>query len=321
MIITRSPFRISLGGGGTDLPDYYKKHGGSLITAAIDKFMYISVNRLKVEKFIRLKYSKTEKVNRINDIKHDLAREALRLTDSSLGLEIASIADLPARTGLGSSGSYTVALLKALHSLKKEVISAKELAEEACHIEMDILDKPVGKQDQYIASFGGIIRLDINQKGKVKVKRLNLPLGTIKKLENDLILCYTSIRRESYGILKEKVKKTSMLHKIKKIGEKSEKALLTGNTKLLGRLLDLHWQTKKTLSDKISNSQIDYWYEKAKKSGAVGGKIMGAGGGGFFMFCCPGEKRFLRETLKKEGLIEIDWRFDFEGTKIISDFN
>jgi len=321
MIITRSPFRISLGGGGTDLPDYYKKHGGSLITAAIDKYMYISLNQLAVENFIRLKYSKTEKVDKVGELKHELAREALRLANLDEGLEIASIADLPAKTGLGSSGSYTVALLKALHTLKKEAISAQDLAEEACHIEMDILDKPVGKQDQYIASFGGIIHLKINKKGEVEVKRLNLPLETIKKLENDLILCYTNIQRESNPILKEKAKKTRILHEIKEIGEKSRKALENGDTQAFGKLLDQHWQTKKRLSRQISTSAIDYWYDLAKKSGALGGKIMGAGGGGFFMFCCPGEKSKLRENMKKEGLIEMEWRFDFAGTKILADFD
>lgn len=321
MIITRSPFRISLGGGGTDLPSYYTKHGCSLITAAIDKYMYVSVNKLAVEDFIRLKYSQTEKVERVGELQHELARESLKLTGTKTGLEIASMADIPAGTGLGSSGSYTVALLKALHTLKKEVISAEKLAEEACYIEMDILGKPVGKQDQYIASFGGIIQMKIDKKGNVEIKPLNLPLGVIKGLENDILLWYTDIRRESYKILKEKSKKIRMLNKIKEIGEASRIALQNGNTELFGRLLDRHWRIKKTISDKISSSKIDYWYEIAKKSGAIGGKIMGAGGGGFFMFCCPGNKKFLREKMKEEGLKELDWRFDFEGTKILANFD
>lgn len=320
MIITRSPFRISLGGGGTDLPSYYTQYGGSLITGAIDKYMYISVNRPKIEKFIKLKYSRSEKVEKVADIKHELAREALKLTGIDSCIEISSIADLPSQTGLGSSGTYTVALLKALHTLKKEVISAKRLADEACHIEMDILKKPVGKQDQYIASFGGIIQLEIAKDGKVKVKPLNLPLETIKRLENDILIFYTHIKRKSEEILKEKGKKTDTLREIWQIGDASRIALKSGNIELFGELLNRHWQIKKKLSGKISSSKIDYWYKLAKKSGAIGGKIMGAGGGGFFMFCCPGEKRKLRETMDREGLKELEWRFDFEGTKILANF-
>jgi D-glycero-alpha-D-manno-heptose-7-phosphate kinase len=328
MIITRTPFRLPLGGGGTDLPSYYERFGGALLTSAVNKYMHINVNPLIIEKNIMLKYSKAEIVNHPDKLSHELAREALKLTKIFGSIEISSMADIPARTGMGSSGSYLVGLLKALHTLRSEVISAQDLAEEACRIEMNRLKKPVGKQDQYAAAFGGIIFMQIDKKGRVIVEHLRLSPEIVKELENDLLIFYTSINRDSSTILSEQKKSTARkdkniiknLHEIKEIGLEIKKAIKRGDIYALGKLFDAHWQVKKKRSTKISNPKIDHWYELAKNHGALGGKIMGAGGGGFFLFCCPGNKRGLREALRMEGLKELDWRFDFEGSKILAHF-
>lgn len=322
MIIIRSPFRITLGGGGTDIPFYYSKFGGNLITATINKFMYINVKKLILSDDICLKYSESERVNNVEKIRHNVARESLKLTGIKKAIDISSLSDIPAGTGLGSSGSYGVALLKALHVLKKEAISPQDLAEEACQIEIDILKKKVGKQDQYATAFGGINYLKIDRSGKVDVYPLNLPLRVIKKLENDLLIFFTKIQRKSSRILSLLDKEGSFryLDKIKAIGLESMEALKRGNTERFGQLLDLHWQTKKNLLNVVSNDKIDRWYLLAKKNGAVGGKIMGAGGGGFFLFSCPDneKKDRLRSALEQEGLKELDYRFDFEGVKILA---
>jgi len=328
MIITRTPFRLPLGGGGTDLPSYYERFGGALLTSTINKYMHINVNPLIIEKNVILKYSKTEIVNHSDKLAHELAREALKLTKIFDSIEISSMADIPARTGMGSSGSYLVGLLKALHTLKGEVIAPAELAEEACHIEIYNLKKPVGKQDQYAAAFGGIISMEINKKGQVKIERISLPAEFIKDLENDLLIFYTKFTRESSKILDEQKKATTKndkgviksLHEINEIGLEIKKAVKRGDIYALGQLFDAHWQVKKKRPGGISNPKIDYWYDLAKDNGALGGKIMGAGGGGFLLFCCPWNQKGLRETMKKEGLEELDWRFDFEGSRILAHF-
>ncbi len=329
MIITRAPLRISLGGGGTDLPSYYSKYGGFILSAAIDKYVFINLNRLKIDDFIRLKYSKTEQVNTIQEIQHPLLREALRLTGVDSGLEIASMADVPAGTGLGSSGSFLVSLLVALHTLKREHISTQDLAEEACHIEIDIVGQPVGKHDQYLAAFGGLTCLDIAPDGKVAVSPLEISSHDLDELRNSILLFYTGILRPSFDILSDQKEDTSKgaqevvdsLHTTKELGLEIKRALEKGNLKYFGELLDVHWQNKKRRSGKISNPDIDRWYEVAKANGALGGKIMGAGGGGFFMFYCPNDRKAqLRRAMAREGLREMSINFDLEGARVLMNF-
>ncbi|OGM07840.1 galactokinase [Candidatus Woesebacteria bacterium GWC1_42_13] len=328
MIFVRAPFRIPLGGGGTDLPSYYSKFGGALISAAINRYMFITINRLIVEKQIRVKYAQTEIVNHVREVKHDLVREALRLTNITDSIEINSVADLPAGVGMGSSGSYLVALLKALHTLKNEYVLTKDLAEEACKIEIEKLGRPVGKQDQYIAAFGGITKLNIRKNGGVRVKRLALKPAFVRDLENSLLIFYTGIKREEKQILKKQNKATrhnnkrviENLHLIKSIGLKIERALIRNDIDAFGRLMHEHWMAKRNLSSGVSSSRIDHLYQLGIKNGALGGKIMGAGGGGFLLFCCPEGKTQVRKAIEKEGLTELFFHFDMEGTKVIADF-
>ncbi len=327
MIFVRAPFRIPLGGGGTDLPSYYSKFGGALISAAINRYMFITINRPIVDKLIRVKYTQTEIVDNVKEIKHDLVREALRLTKIKDSIEINSVADLPAGVGMGSSGSYTVALLKALHTLKREHISDQSLAEEACKIEIGKLKRFVGKQDQYIAAFGGITKFKINKNGEVKVRRLVLDPPFIRDLEGSLLIFYTGIRREEAQILRRQSIKTKNndknviknLHQIKAIGKEIGQALVAKDINSFGKLMHKHWMTKRNLSSAISSSRIDQLYELGIKSGAVGGKIMGAGGGGFLLFCCPRNKNRIRLEMEKQGLTELFFHFDMEGAKVIAD--
>lgn len=328
MIFVRAPFRIPIGGGGTDLPSYYSKFGGSFISAAISRYMFITVNRPLLDKLIRIKYSQTEILNDVNKIEHDLAREALRLTNIHDSIEINSVADLPAGAGMGTSGSYLVALLKALHTLKDEHVSAKVLAEEACKIEIDKLKRPIGKQDQYVAAYGGITKFKIAKKGAVTVKRLPLSEPFIRDLENSLLVFYTGIDREEHQILTKQNQATNQgskkvienLHLIKSIGEEIEKALIRNDIHSFGNLLHEHWLAKRQLSQAITSKRIDYLYELGLRNGAIGGKIMGAGGGGFLLFCCPENRNKVRDQMKKEGLLELFYHFDMEGAKVIANF-
>lgn len=324
MIITRSPLRITLGGGGTDLPSYYKDHEGFLIAAAIDKYIYITIHQAFVEEII-LKYSQLEKVKSIKEIKHPIIREVLKLLKmDGKYLEITSMADIPAGTGLGSSGSFTVALLKALHSFKTDLIGNRELAEEACNIEINKLGDPVGKQDPYIAAFGGITTFKFLKNGFVDVKPLNIDGETLYNLEDNLILFFTGYSRNSSSILKEQDDKSKNidnemiknLHFVKEIGLESKKALENKDLNRFAELMNIHWEYKKKRSLKMSNEKINYWYELALKNGAIGGKLVGAGGGGFLMFYTEDKKR-LRHIFYNEGLWEVRFRFDFEGAKVI----
>lgn len=325
MIITKTPVRISLGGGGTDLASYYSKYGGFLVAAAINKYIYVMVNK-RFEDSIRVSYSQTEIVDNVSDIQHPIVREALKLLGMNGGLEIVTIADVPANIGLGTSSSFTVGLLNALHTYKKETISAKELAEEACQIEIDILKEPIGKQDQYIATFGSIACLAFAKNGEVAVTPLSLPSDTIGDLERHLMFFYTGIMRRTSEVLsgqneasqRNEKKVINSLHRIKEIGEDIKTVLELGDTRKFGKLLDLHWQVKKNLSAGVSNHNIDKWYEIAKENGALGGKIMGAGGGGFFMFYIEGNRNKLREAMLREGLREAQFKFEPEGSKVLA---
>ena len=328
MIVTRAPFRIPLGGGGTDLPSYYSKYGGKLISVAIDKYLVTTVNHPVTDNLIRLKYSHSETVESVGEIKHDLIKEALKLTGITQGVELSFIADIPAGTGMGTSGSFLVSMLKALHAFKKEEVTAKHNAEEACDIEINKLKNPVGKQDQYIAAIGGITQLIIDKKGRVEVEKPIITPETIEDLEDSLLLFYTGIQRSSRSILKSQNSSTQKgnkkvldsLHYIKEIGEEITKSLKIGNIDSFGKLLNTHWEYKLKLSGKISNGDINRWYEKGISAGALGGKLIGAGGGGFLLFCCPGDKRNLRKAMQEEGLNEMFFHFDFDGVKLVANF-
>ena len=329
MILSRAPFRISLGGGGTDLPSYYSQHGGFILGAAIDKYLYIYVNRPAADDFIRVKYSRYEQVSSPDEIQHDLVKPALKELNLDGTLEIVSMADVPAGTGLGSSGTYLVALLTALYELKRERMPIQVIAEQACHIEMNLAGHPVGKQDHYLAAFGGITLLDIEPDGKAKVQPLDISVTTVEEFRASVLLFYTGIIRPSRDILQAQKQDTSRgdqdvvdsLHRTKELGYRIKEALEEGDLDRFGLLLDEHWQNKKRRSGSISNPQIDQWYELAKENGALGGKIMGAGGGGFFMFYCPNSKKKpLRKCLAVAGLREIPYDFDFEGAKVLVNF-
>ena len=327
MIISRSPVRITLGGGGTDLKSYYSKYGGALIAAAINKYTLVTAHT-RFDDDIKLNYSKSEQVKSVNEIKHNIFRETLKLLDVKKGIELTSLSDIPSSSGLGTSGSFTIALLNALHTYKREFISQKQLAEEACKIEIDILKEPIGKQDQYISAFGGIISFLFAKDGAVTVEPVKMNEESQDELHNNIMLFYTGISRSASEILKEQNEKSiadetdviNTLHEIKKIGLETKLALEKGDVDKLGEFLDLHWNIKKRLSKNISNKFIDDCYELAKSSGALGGKIMGAGGGGFFMFYHNGnnnQKTSFVKVLSKVGLKKMRYSFDFEGSKII----
>jgi D-glycero-alpha-D-manno-heptose-7-phosphate kinase len=320
MIITRTPFRMTLGGGGTDLPSFYREHGGYILAVAIDKYMFLNVK-------IRVRYTGSEMVDHVDEVKHTLAREALRHFGVTSGIEIVSIADIPAGTGLGSSSSYLVGLLNAMHTLLQDQASPQKLAEEACHIELEVLRKPIGKQDQYMAAFGGLTSLDIRPDGRVCVTRLGLDVDLLESLEHNILMFYTNEMRDASVILQKQDEATrakdrvvvSSLREIKDIGLEISDAISGGNLRRFGELLDAHWQSKKRLSEGISNPQIDAWYELAKRNGAIGGKISGAGGGGFLMLYCEEGRTQLRAAMRGAGLRELKFRFDFEGSKVVFD--
>jgi D-glycero-alpha-D-manno-heptose-7-phosphate kinase len=325
MIITRSPLRISLGGGGTDLPSYYRQHGGFLIAAAIDKYVYINVHRRFVDGFL-LKYSRLEEAATIEEIKHPIIREALKLAGvQERNLEIASMADIPAGTGLGSSGSFTTALLKALHALRKNLVQPSELAEQACHIELEKLHEPIGKQDQYSAAYGGISCFHFLPDGRVQASPLKISEETLFDLEDNLLLFFTGFSRSASKILQEQDDKSTRsdkamvenLHFVKELGQQSQRALEGDDLHEFARLMDLHWKRKKERSAAMSNEHINDWYDCAMANGALGGKIIGAGGGGFLMFYAT-DKAGLRHAMRERGLMEVRFRFESEGTKILN---
>ncbi len=324
MIITRSPLRISLGGGGTDLPSYYREHTGFLVAAAIDKYVYLTLHQTFVSELI-IKYSKLERVGSIDAIEHPIIREAMRLVDvPATALEISSMADIPAGTGLGSSGSFTTALLQALHAHKKNLVHPADLAEQACQIELEKLGEPIGKQDQYIAAYGGLTCFRFLPDGKVEAWPLKASEETLFNLEDNLLLFFTGYSRSASKILKEQDDRSKAadkgmvdnLHFVKDLGFQSQSALESGDLEEFARLMDVHWQRKKERSGGMSNPQINEWYEAAMANGALGGKLIGAGGGGFLMFYAS-DKAKLRHAMRDKGLREVRFRFDFEGTKTV----
>lgn len=324
MIITRSPLRITLGGGGTDLPSYYREYGGSLIAAAIDRYVYVTVMR-PFTPGIYLKYSRLEHVQQVDEVQHPIIREAVRMVGfSTPQVEITALADIPAGTGLGSSGSFTTALLKALYTHRKRLLLPGELARLACEIEINRLKRPIGKQDQYIAAYGGITCFHFHSDETVDAAPLKISIDTVFELEDDLLLFFTGFSRSAGSILEDQDKRTRQfdpemiqnLHYVKELGLRSQQALEAGRLAEFGEILHEHWEHKKRRSSGMSNPQVDEWYELGRANGAIGGKLVGAGGGGFLMFYVEDRKR-LRQAMARAGLEEVRFRFDFEGTKVL----
>ena len=324
MIIARSPLRITLGGGGTDLASYYGEHEGFLLAAAIDKYVYVTVMR-PFHPGIFLKYSSLEHVERVADVRHPMIREALQLQNlQAPQIEITTLADIPAGTGLGSSGSFATALLKALHTHQRKVIHSQQLAELACHIEIERLREPVGKQDQFIAAFGGITCFTFHRDHRVTVQPLRISSRTLFELEDNLLLFFTGFSRAAASILGDQDTRSQSrdpqmldnLHYVKALAHRSREALEDGELVRFGELMHEHWEYKRRRSPGMSNRQIDDWYAHALRNGAIGGKLVGAGGGGFLMFYASDRNR-LRQAMAQAGLQEVRFRFDFEGTKVV----
>jgi len=324
MIIVRSPLRISLGGGGTDLPSYYHEHEGFLLSAAIDKYVYVNVMR-PFTQGIFLKYSELEHVEKIAEVKHPIIREALQMMDfKTPQIEITTLADVPAGTGLGSSGSFTTALIKALYAHGRRHLHQEELAELACYLEIDRLGEPIGKQDQYAAAFGGVTCFTFHQDDRVTARPLDISTDTFFDLEDNLLLFFTGYSRSASSILKDQDLRTKdnegamlkNLHYVKDLGYQIKDSLESGDTTVFGELMHEHWLQKKQRSSGMTNPQIDEWYELAMNNGAIGGKLVGAGGGGFLMFMAKDHNK-LRHTMSHAGLEEVRFRFDFEGSKVV----
>jgi D-glycero-alpha-D-manno-heptose-7-phosphate kinase len=326
MIISRAPVRFSLGGGGTDLPSYSSVHGGFLVAAAIDKYIYVSANRRFYDS-IRLAYSKTETVDSVDQINHRIFREALRFSGITHGIELSSTADCPSNSGLGSSSSFTVALMNALHTYKHEYVSSKQLAEEACQIEIDILNEPIGKQDQYIAAYGGVTAFTFNPNGSVEVERVPARPEVLSELESNLLIFYSGVERAAASVLSKQAQNiqsnadsaVQRMHRIKELGYETRRILLRGDIDSYGELLHEHWTNKRKLASNMSDSTIDEHYEAARAAGAIGGKLMGAGGGGFFMFyTAPADRRRVHAALVARGLRHLPFRFDTGGASIVA---
>ena len=324
MIISRSPLRISLGGGGTDLPSYYEKNEGFVLAAAIDKYVYVSANR-PFEEGIKLKYSIIENQRNIASVQHPIIREVLSYFElETPKIELGIIADIPEGTGLGSSGSFTVSLIQALSVHYRKNLTTVEIAELACRIEIETLGEPIGKQDQYIAATGGIMEFVFKRDGEVKATPLGLSFDTLHDLEDNLLLFFTGLSRSASTILADQDQKSKLddasmiegLHYIKDLGHRSKEALLSEDTVSFGKLMNEHWERKKLRSNGITNDSINRAYARALENGAIGGKLVGAGGGGFLMFYAS-ERKKLRKEMRELGMQEVRFRFDFEGTKVI----
>lgn len=334
MILTSTPFRVTLGGGGTDLPSYYREHGGFIFAMGIDKHMHIMINPPTIDRKIRLHYSQSETVDNVAYVRHELAREALRLHGIEDKMEISSMADLPAGTGLGSSSCYLVGLLNALHHYRRDYVSLDKLAEEACHIELEVLHKPIGKQDQYMAAFGGLSVLEIAKDGSVDVGAIELGSSSIAALIANTHIYYTGVARDALSVLSDQnsamrskesrdhARVLDSLHQIKEVGRRILAAIENEDFDAWGRLLDEHWRSKKRLSTKISSPKIDDLYEYAKAEYSVlGGKVVGAGGGGFLMLYCPGKPKRLETFMLAHGMPRLHYNLAHEGSKVIANFS
>lgn len=329
MILSRAPVRFSLGGGGTDLPSYSREHGGFLVAAGIDKYIYLALHK-RFEDKIRLAYSKTEQVDSLEEVEHPIFREAMRMVGVDSGVEIFSMADVPANSGLGSSSSFTVALLNALHAYRREYVDTKTLAEEACKVEIDILKEPIGKQDQYIAAFGGVTAFTFGKDGSVQVERVRMKNEVLDELESNLTIFFSGVERRASSVLAEQAKTiksnhddaVQRMHRIKEIGYETKKLLEQGRIDDFGALLHEHWENKRKLASNMTDPALDEHYDAARKAGAIGGKLMGAGGGGFFMFYTrPQDKRAVHDALSARGLRPLRFRFDHDGARLVANFH
>jgi D-glycero-alpha-D-manno-heptose-7-phosphate kinase len=331
VIVTRTPFRVTLGGGGTDLPSYFSSHGGFIFAMGLDKYMYVIVNRPVVGEKIRLHYSQAEVVDHVDELRHELAREALRALGIERSFEVGSIADLPAGTGLGSSSCYLVGLLNALHHDCRDYVSLQALAEEACRIELDILKQPIGKQDQYMAAFGGLTVLEIARDGSVAVRQLSASTSDVAEFVAHTHIYYTGAQRDAREVLSDQnlamqaqsnaghARVSEALHRIKDLGHRILEAIETSNFDRWGQLLNEHWQSKKQLSDKVSFARVDEIYDEVRKRFAVlGGKIIGAGGGGFLMLYSSGHHGSLERFMKDHGMPRMHYTIEHEGTKVVA---
>ena len=323
MLITRTPLRISIGGGGTDLPSYYQRHGGFVISAAINRYIYVSINRTFTDDYF-LKYSALERVRTAEEIQHPIIRECLLSHPVGPGIEVVSMADIPAGTGLGSSGAFTVGLLRALHAFRMQHVSAEAVAEEACAVEIERLGRAVGKQDQYIAAHGGLTCFEFGT-GPVTVSPLRIPQDALHDLEEHLLMFFTGYSRDADHVLTEQKQLSERgesamidnLHFVKELGRSIKGALEAGDTVEFGKLMHKHWLHKTKRSSKMSNDRINRWYQVGMDNGAVGGKLVGAGGGGFLLFYAA-ERLALRQAMAREGLTEVRFTFDHDGSVVIA---
>ena len=327
MIIVRAPLRISLGGGGTDLPFYAENKGGSLIAATINRYIYVTVHRRLIDDLIWLSYSEREAQKDVNEVKHHLIRESLKLAGISSAVEIHSMTKLHERTGLGGSSTFLVALLQALYAYKGLEVTKEKLAHDATHIERIILQNEGGIQDQYIAAHGGFCAIENKSLTDVKVFRLDLPSTTIEKLSQNLLLFYTGVKRSSSEIVKAQTEENkpeeviAFYDNIKNIGFKAKQALFDNNLDSFGKTFHEHWMLKREFTQKMTNDNFDLIYEQALENGALGGKIIGAGGGGYFLFYVPENQEKFCAKMKELNMIQVKFNFDLEGVKIILNEN
>jgi D-glycero-alpha-D-manno-heptose-7-phosphate kinase len=331
MIVTRTPFRVTLGGGGTDLPSFYREHGGFVLAMAIDKFMYVVMNIPNADRLVRLHYTNSETVRTVDELRHELAREAFRAHGIRDAVEVASVADVGAGTGLGSSSCYLVGLLTAIRAYLRRPVPLATLAEEACHIELEVLRKPIGKQDQYMATFGGLTALEIDRAGAVEVQPIALEPHAIATLVANTHLYYTNVQRDAIEVLTDqdqamrapegadRRRVEECLLGIKEIGYRIRDAIVEGDFDRFGRLMDEHWALKRRMSDKVSLPQVDQLYEYLKREyGVLGGKVVGAGGGGFLMLYCPTNHRALTQFMASQGMMRLHYNVEFEGAKVVT---
>jgi len=322
MIITRTPFRISFVGGGSDMEAFYKRHPGAVLSTSINKYMYISSHRFFFPEQLRVKYSETETVNHVDELRHPLLRESLRKVGVTRGIEISSIADIPSGTGMGSSSSFTVGLLHCLYAVKREYVTSEKLAREACEIEIDTLGEPIGKQDQYAAAFGGLNIIHFHPDGNVRVEPLYIRHEIYQQLQDNLLMFYVGNQRRAADILAEQKRNATVEDKFNNLRSMVllvsdlRNCLYTGHLEDFGKILHENWILKQKLASQITNTEIDEIYETGIRSGAGGGKLLGAGGGGFVLFYCEKEKQQkLISALKR--LEKFDFTFEREGSKLI----
>ncbi len=323
MIIVQTPVRVSFFGGGTDFPSFYRREGGCVLSTAIDKYIFVTIKERRFDDRIWVSYTRTQIAESVDEVQHELIREAMRLTGTEGGVEITTMGDVPAGTGLGSSGTVTVGALNAMYAYQNRPVTAETLARQACQIELEILKHPGGVQDEYIAAYGGLRFMEFRADGEIRVESVRLPEGLKTRLNENLLLFYTGVNRRSETILGEQENnvrdRLPTLRRMKDIAVTARRELEAGHLDALGILLDESWQLKKKLASRISNGEIDEWYRAARQAGALGGKITGAGGGGFFLLYVPYERRqAVRQALSH--LREMPFHLEPDGSKVIFNY-